>query len=158
MYCNIQSAEGQKTKKQGAAKMKNSIIKRTEDYTENRKAYYRLPNSTTMEYLMSHLNHSEGTEDYTENTKTYYCLPNSTTMEYLMSHLNHSEGAVLKKGERVFITDLCLKGFIAGVYEMTETPEETGLGYIECRLNLIAMSEKIFEDSGSAIEWALKQK
>ena len=86
MYCNIQSAEGQKTKKQGAAKMKNSVIKRTEDYTENRKAYYRLPNSTTMEY-------------------------------HLISHLNHSEGAVLRKGERVFITDLCLKGFITGVYE-----------------------------------------
>ena len=87
--------------------MKNSVIKRTEDYTENRKAYYR--------------------------------LPNSTTMEYLISHLNHSEGAVLRKGERVFITDLCLKGFITGVYEMTETPEETGYGYIECRLDLIAM-------------------
>ena len=40
--------------------MKNSVIRRTEDYTENTKTYYRLPNSTTMEYLMSHLNHSEG--------------------------------------------------------------------------------------------------
>ena len=98
------------------------------------------------------------TEDYTENTKTYYRLPNSTTMEYLISHLNHSEGAVLRKGERVFITDLCLKGFITGVYEMTETPEETGYGYIECRLDLIAMSEELFEDSGTAIKWALKQK
>ena len=126
MYCNIQSAEGQKTKKRGRAKMKDSIIKRTEDYTEN--------------------------------TKTYYRLPNSTTMEYLMSHLNHSEGAVLKKGERVLIADLSWKGFVAGVYEMTETPEETGYGYIECRLELIEMSEEIFKDSGSAVEWALKQK
>ena len=98
------------------------------------------------------------TEDYTENTKTYYRFPNSTTMEYLMSHLNHSEGAVLKKGERVLITDVSWKGFVAGVYEMTETPEETGYGYIECRLDLIAMSEELFEDSGTAIEWALKQK
>ncbi len=98
------------------------------------------------------------TEDYTENTKAYYRLPNSTTMEDLISNLNHSEGAVLKKGERIFITDLCLKGFIAGVYEMTETPEETGYGYIECRLDLITMSEEIFKDSGSAMEWALKQK
>ena len=98
------------------------------------------------------------TDDYTENTKTYYRLPNSTTMEYLMSHLNHSEGAVLKKGERVLIADVSWKGFVAGVYEMTETPEETGYGYIECRLDLIAISEELFEDSGSAIEWALKQK
>ena len=66
------------------------------------------------------------TEDYTENTKAYYRLPNVTTMEYLMSNLNHSEGAVLKKGDRVFVTDLCWKGLIAGIYEMTQTPEETG--------------------------------
>ena len=98
------------------------------------------------------------TDDYTENTKTYYRLPNSTTMEYLMSHLNHSEGAVLKKGERVLIADVSWKGFVAGVYEMTETPEETGYGYLECRLDLIAMSEELFEDSGTAIECSYIQR
>ena len=98
------------------------------------------------------------TEEYTEHTKAYFRLPNTTTMESLITRLTTSEGAVLKKGERILVADRGRGGFLAGVYEMTEMPEETGLGYIECRLNLIALSEKIFEDSGSAIEWALKQK
>ena len=98
------------------------------------------------------------TEDYTEHTKAYFRLPNATTMETLITRLTTSEGAVLKKGERILVADRCRGGLLAGVYEMTETPEETGFGYIECRLDLIAMSEEIFEDSGSAIEWALKVK
>ncbi len=98
------------------------------------------------------------TEEYTEHTKAYFRLPNTTTMETLITRLTTTEGAVLKKGERILVADRGRGGFLAGVYEMTETPEETGLGYIECRLNLIAMSEKIFKDSGSAIEWALKVK
>ena len=96
------------------------------------------------------------TEDYTENTKAYCRLPNETTMEHLMMGLSSSEGAVLKKGDKVLITDLTFKGFIAAAYEMVETPEETGYSYIECRLKLIEMSEKLFEDGGSAIEWAMK--
>lgn len=97
-------------------------------------------------------------EDYTEHTKAYFRLPNATTMETLITRLTTSEGAVLKKGERILVADRGRGGFLAGVYEMTETPEETGFGYIECRLNLIAMSEEIFEDSGSAMEWALKMR
>ena len=96
------------------------------------------------------------TEDYTENTNAYCRLPNETTMEHLMMGLSSSEGAVLKKGDKVLITDLTFKGFIAAAYEMVETPEETGYSYIECRLKLIEMSEKLFEDGGSAIEWAMK--
>ena len=98
------------------------------------------------------------TEEYTEHTKAYFRLQNATTMETLITRLTTSEGAVLKKGERILVTDRGRGGFLAGVYEITDTPEETGFGYIECRLNLIAMSEEIFEDSGSAIEWALKRK
>ena len=98
------------------------------------------------------------TEEYTEHTKAYFHLPNTTTMETLITRLTTTEGAVLKKGERILVADRGRGGFLAGVYEMTESPEETGFGYIECRLDLIAMSEEIFEDSGSAIEWALKVK
>ena len=98
------------------------------------------------------------TEDYTEHTKAYFRLPNATTMETLITRMTTSEGAVLKKGERILVADRGRDGFLAGVYEMTETPEETGFGYIECRLDLITMSETIFEDSGSAMEWALKMR
>ena len=76
------------------------------------------------------------TEDYTEHTKAYFRLPNATTMETLITRLTTSEGAVLKKGERILVADTGRGGFLAGVYEMTETPEETGLGYIEWALRL----------------------
>lgn len=45
----------------------------------------------------------------------------------------------------------------AAVYEFIETPEETGLGEIECRLNLVGISDETYEDSGSAIEWAMDE-
>ena len=97
------------------------------------------------------------TEEYTENSVCRYCLPNSSTMEHLSMMVSAGEGAVLRMGNKVLVTDHSWKGFIAGVYEYIETPEETGYSYIECRLNLIAMSEELFEDGGHAIAWAMKQ-
>ena len=97
------------------------------------------------------------TEAYTENKAACYRLPNTTTMENLSMQVTAGEGAVLKMGGKVLVTDAAWKGFIAGVYEFVETPEETGLGYIECRLNLIAMSADLFEDGGHAIAWAMQQ-
>ncbi len=94
-------------------------------------------------------------EDYTENTAACYRLPNMTTMENLSMKVTAGEGAVLRMGDKVLVTDIAWKGFIAGVYEFVETPEEIGYGYIECRLNLIEMSEELFEDGGHAIAWAM---
>ena len=48
-------------------------------------------------------------------------------------------------------------GFIAGIYEFVETPEETGLCECECRLNLIETSEGTFPDGGHALEWAISR-
>ena len=95
------------------------------------------------------------TEAYTANKAACYRLPNTTTMEKLSMQVTAGEGAVLKMGGKVLVTDAAWKGFIAGVYEFVETPEETGLGYIECRLNLIAMSADLFEDGGHAVAWAM---
>ena len=64
-------------------------------------------------------------------------------------------GAVLKMGDKVLVADRGWKGFIAGVYEFVDTSEETGLDEIECRLNLVAMSQEVFEDGGHAIAWAM---
>ena len=94
-------------------------------------------------------------EEYTENKENGYLLPNSTTMERLAMKVSSGEGAVLRMGSRVLVTDIAWKGVIAGVYEFVETPEETGYGYIECRLNLTAMSGETFEDGGHAIAWAM---
>ena len=95
------------------------------------------------------------TEEYTENKAACYRLPNTTTMENLSMRISAGEGAVLKMGDKVLVTDAAWNGFIAGVYEFVETPEETGLGYIECHLNLNAMSEELFADGGHAIAWAM---
>ena len=92
---------------------------------------------------------------YTENKAARYRLPNTTTMEDLGMDLNAMTGAVLKMGDKVLVTDRGWKGFIAAVYEFVDTPEETGLDEIECRLNLIAMSQEVFADGGHAIQWAM---
>lgn len=86
--------------------------------------------------------------------KTYYTFEQTTNMEKLQMKVS-SCGAVLKYGEKVLVTDLAWKGFVAAVYEFIETPEETGLSDIECRLNLVENAEKLFGDGGHAMEWAL---
>ena len=60
-------------------------------------------------------------------------------------------------GEKVLVTCETYYGFTAEVYEFVETPEETGLGYIECRLSLIEKAEKHFEDGGHAIAWCISR-
>ena len=86
-------------------------------------------------------------------------LDRFTTMERLSMETNPTYGAVIKYDDRVFATDIHWKGYYtARVYEFVETPEETGLGDIECRLSLIAEAKETFEDSGHAIEWCLRQR
>ena len=94
-------------------------------------------------------------EDYTENRKARYRLPNVTTMEKLSMLVSAGEGAVLKYGDKVLVTNHAWGGFIAGVYEFIETPDEIDGGECECRLNLIAFSEELFIDGGHAIAWAI---
>ena len=99
-------------------------------------------------YTNQRILHKEASKmnGYTENKAARYRLPNK---------VNATVGAVLKMGDKVLVADRGWKGFIAGVYEFVDTPEETGLDEIECRLNLTAMSQEVFEDGGHAIEWAM---
>ena len=61
-----------------------------------------------------------------------------TTMEKLQMKVSATYGSVLKFGDYVLVTDACYRGrFTADIYEFVETPEETGLGDIECRLDHI---------------------
>lgn len=43
------------------------------------------------------------------------------------------------------------------IYEMIDTPEETGLDRIECRISLIKQQTTDFKDNGHALAWAMKQ-
>ncbi len=80
-----------------------------------------------------------------------------TTMEKLEMKTSGCYGAILKYGDKVLYTSVTYKGtYYAEVYEFVETPEETGLGEIECRLNQIEREEG-FPDGGHAIEWAISR-
>ena len=81
-----------------------------------------------------------------------------TTIEKLQMKVSASYGAVLKYGDKVLVTDIHWKGgFTAEIYEFVESPEETGLGEIECRLSPWKKASETFKDGGQAIAWCLNQ-
>ena len=81
-----------------------------------------------------------------------------TTIEKLQMKVGATYGSVLKFGDHVLVTDAYYKGgFTADIYEFVETPEETGLADIECRLNHITHAEQTFIDNGHAIAWCMVQ-
>ena len=80
-------------------------------------------------------------------------LEKVTTMEHLWSNGCGTQGAVLKYGERVLVCGLTYRGFEAAVYEFIEDEKETGLSYIECRLNLRTTAPTPFDDGGDAMKW-----
>ena len=80
------------------------------------------------------------------------------TIEKLQMKVSATYGSVLKFGDHVLVPDAYYKGgFTADIYEFVETPEETGLGDIECRLNHIGRAEQTFADNGHAIAWCMSQ-
>lgn len=76
-----------------------------------------------------------------------------TTMEHLWSNGCSTQGAVLKYGESVLVCGLTYRGFEAAVYEFIEDEKESGLSYIECRLNLRTTAPTPFDDGGDAMKW-----
>jgi len=81
-----------------------------------------------------------------------------TTIEKLQCKVSASYGAVIQYGDKVFVTDFFWKGgFTAEIYEFIESPEDTGLGDIECRLTLLEKSKETFKDNGHAIAWCYEQ-
>ena len=90
-----------------------------------------------------------------------------TTIEKLQMKVSATYGSVLKFGDSVLVTDAHYKGgftaahykggFTADIYEFVETPEETGLGDIECRLSHISHAEQTFIDNGHTIAWCMEQ-
>lgn len=77
-------------------------------------------------------------------------------MEHLEINGCSTQGAVLKYGDKVLVCGLTYKGFEAAVYEFIEDEEETGLSYIECRLNLRTTSPTPFDDGGDAMKWCFE--
>ena len=79
-----------------------------------------------------------------------------TTIEKLQTKVSATYGAVLQYGDKVLVTDSHWKGgFTAEVFEFVETPEETGLDAIECRLAPYAKANETFTDGGHAMQWCI---
>ena len=83
--------------------------------------------------------------------------PRQTTMEKLTMYDYATKGAVLKHGDHALVVGFEGTGYHAAVYEFVDTPEETGLGDIECRLNLVETAPELFEDGGHGMAWCMKQ-
>ena len=83
--------------------------------------------------------------------------PRQTTMEKLETYDYATQGAVLKYGDHALVVGFEGQGYHAAVYEFIDTPEETGLGDIECMLNLVETAGELFEDGGHAMAWCMKQ-
>ena len=81
----------------------------------------------------------------------------TTTMENLEMECYASMGAVLRFDDNVLVVGLEAFGYHAAVYEMVETPQETGLGDVECRIGLVEAAEDVFKDGGHAMAWCLSK-
>ena len=81
--------------------------------------------------------------------------PKESTMEKLEEMRFSTCGAILRYGEQILAVGRECWGFHAAVYEMVETPEETGFADIECRLNLVEAATELFEDGGHAMAWCM---
>lgn len=85
-------------------------------------------------------------------------FPMTTTMENLDESIRPCYGAMLKFNDKVLVANFNWKGqYEAATYEFIESPAETGLGEIECRLNLLSIADETFADAGHAMAWALSQ-
>lgn len=59
-------------------------------------------------------------------------------------------------GDRVLVAQMNWNGMLEGaVYGFVEDPEE-GWSPIECRLELLKISDETYTDAGHAIEWCIK--
>ena len=99
--------------------------------------------------------HTESEEHKMKNAEARW--PKTTTMEHLDEMRFGTSGAILRYGEQILVVGMECWGFHAAIYEMVETPEETGLADIECRLNLLEASTELFEDGGHAMAWGMKR-
>lgn len=87
-----------------------------------------------------------------------YRYRKNTTQENLEMQVSAGGGIVARYDNYILMADCHWKeGFIAGIYEFIETPEETRASYSECQLSLIEKSENFFPDGGHALEWAISR-
>ena len=81
---------------------------------------------------------------------------NSISIENFHDRLTPSYDSILQFGDRVLVAQMNWKGAVeAAVYGFAEDPKE-GFLPIECRLELLKVSDQTFTDAGHAIEWCIR--
>ena len=64
--------------------------------------------------------------------------------------------SIMQFGDRVLVAQMNWNGMLEGaVYGFVEDPEE-GWSPIECRLELLKISDETYTDAGHAIEWCIR--
>lgn len=82
----------------------------------------------------------------------------SISIESYYDLLSPCNDSILQFGDRVLVAKTNWKGGVeAAVYGFAEDPKE-GLSSIECRLELLKISDEVFSDAGHAIEWSIRNE
>ena len=80
----------------------------------------------------------------------------SISIESYNDLLNPCYDSILQFGDRVLVAKTNWKGGVeAAVYGFAEDPKE-GLSSIECRLELLKISDEVYTDAGHAMEWCIR--
>ena len=81
---------------------------------------------------------------------------NNISIESFYERLRPCYDSIMQFGDRVLVAQMNWNGMLEGaVYGFVEDPEE-GWSPIECRLELLKISDETYTDAGHAIEWCPK--
>ena len=81
---------------------------------------------------------------------------NNISIESFYDRLRPCYDSIMQFGDRVLVAQMNWNGMLEGaVYGFVEDPEE-GWSPIECRLELLKISDETYTDAGYAIEWCIK--
>lgn len=81
---------------------------------------------------------------------------NNISIEGFYDRLRPCYDSIMQFGDRVLVAQMNWNGMLEGaVYGFVEDPEE-GWSPIECRLELLKISEETYTDAGHAIEWCIR--
>lgn len=83
---------------------------------------------------------------------------NNISIESFYERLRPCYDSIMQFGDRVLVAQMNWNGMLEGaVYGFVEDPEE-GWSPIECRLELLKISDETYTDAGHAIEWCIKSR
>ena len=81
---------------------------------------------------------------------------NNISIEGFYDRLRPCYDSIMQFGDRDLVAQMNWNGMLEGaVYGFVEDPEE-GWSPIECRLELLKISDETYTDAGYAIEWCIK--